>query len=436
MSNQHYFDSAYLVDGWADDVLISVCSNNLITKIRTGVSRSESATAIHHTGIAIPGMVNVHSHAFQRAFAGLSEFRTGKHDSFWTWRKLMYDFVEKLTPDDIYDTAWNLYSELRSSGYTWVGEFHYVHNAPNGKPYDDRTCLADAVLRAAADAGIGICILPVLYQRGGFNSEELTPAQRRFFLDNDSFLDLVSDLRTRHATDPNVEVGIAFHSLRAVSMDDIQRVASAWRTMDANGVIHIHIAEQTAEVEDCVATSGRRSVEYLTSEIDVDDRWCLIHATHLNDAEIQSIARSGAIAGLCPTTEANLGDGIFPAPEFLDASGRIAIGSDSHISVSPRSELRLLEYGQRLTRRGRAILGTESDSVGTNLYKQAASGGAAAIGVPTGQITVGNRADIILLDPSHPTIAHAPTERILDRFVFCDAGNPVSGTIVGNLLDD
>lgn len=417
---QLHFESAFLADGWANDVVISLDENGTIANIE-----SETTLTAPSAGLAIPGMVNAHSHAFQRAFAGLSEYRTGQHDSFWTWRKLMYDFVEKLTPEEIYATAFSLYSELKQFGYTWVGEFHYVHNAPDGKPYDQRACLADAVIQAAKDAKLGICLLPVLYQRGGFGNKPLAAAQRRFYLDNQSFLNLVSDLTTQYHNDVDVEIGIAFHSLRAVSIENIREVAAAWKTLRPDGVIHIHVAEQTKEVDDCVAVTGRRSVEYLMSEIEVDDSWCLIHATHLNESEIESIANRGAIAGLCPTTEANLGDGIFPAARFFAAGGRIAIGSDSHISVNPRSELRLLEYAQRLTKRARAVLGTRTESVGTHLYAQAAAGGACAIGVRTGSIEIGNRADIVVLDRSHPALGGVQNERLLDRFIFCDAGNPV-----------
>ena len=426
MSNRHSirYQSALINGAWADDVVIAV-EGGLVTEI----TRDAGADVVADetiAGIAIPGMVNVHSHAFQRAFAGLSEYRTGQHDSFWTWRTLMYDFVSRLTPEDIYETARGLYSELSGNGYSWVGEFHYVHNAPDGSPYDDRACLSDAVIQAAQDVGIGICILPVLYQRGGFANEQLDPAQRRFALSEDAFLDLVSDLRTRWGGATDVEIGIAFHSLRAVSVDVMRRVTEAFRTDQPGGVIHIHVAEQTKEVDDCVAATGRRSVEYLLSELPVDGGWCLIHATHLDDSEIAGIAASGATVGLCPTTEANLGDGVFAAAEFLKAGGQIAIGTDSHVCVNPRSELRLLEYGQRLTKRSRAVLGTDTVSVGRRLYEAAAIGGSAAIGVNTGQLRVGSRADIVVLDPKHPAIAGVTGDRVLDRYVFCDAGNPVA----------
>ena len=426
MSNRHSirYQSALVDEAWADDVVIAV-EGGLVTEITLNAGADVIADEAS-AGIAIPGMVNVHSHAFQRAFAGLSEYRTGQHDSFWTWRTLMYDFVSRLTPEDIYETARGLYSELSDNGYSWVGEFHYVHNAPDGSPYDDRSCLSDAVIQAAQDVGIGICILPVLYQRGGFANEQLDPAQRRFALSEDAFLDLVSDLRTRWGRANDVEIGIAFHSLRAVSVDVMRRVTEAFRTDQPGGVIHIHVAEQTKEVDDCVAATGRRSVEYLLSELPVDGGWCLIHATHLDDSEIAGIAASGATVGLCPTTEANLGDGVFAAAEFLKAGGRIAIGTDSHVCVNPRSELRLLEYGQRLTKRSRAVLGTDTVSVGRRLYEAAAIGGSAAIGVNTGQLRVGSRADIVVLDPKHPAIAGVTGDRVLDRYVFCDAGNPVA----------
>lgn len=424
------FTTALVNDEWAENVVLTVSQDGLIANILTNAP-SDAVVDETIVGTAIPGMPNVHSHAFQRAFAGLSESRTGRHDSFWTWRKLMYDFVERLTPEEIYKTARGLYYELARFGYTWVGEFHYVHNSPSGLPYEDRSCLSDALIHAARDVGIGICLLPVLYQRGGFADEELAPAQRRFSLSEGEFLNLVSDLRTKWGSTANVEIGIAFHSLRAVSVDVIRRVTEAFRRDQPDGVIHIHVAEQTKEVDGCLAATGRRPVEYLLSEVPVDNRWCLIHATHLKEKEIHAMANSGATAGLCPTTEANLGDGIFSTPEFVAAGGRFAIGSDSHVCVNPRSELRLIEYGQRLTRRSRAVLCDERRSVGRYLYDSAASGGAVAIGIEGGVLKVGSRADLVVLDPSHPAIDGSTGDRLIDRYVFCDAGNPVSRTMVG-----
>ena len=428
--NETFFFPAALINGtWCDRVSMRV-HDGVIKHIEVDTQVPDNAAVID--GIAIPGMLNVHSHAFQRAFAGLSEYRTADRDSFWTWRKLMYECATRWTPDDIYGIALGLYRELLENGYTWVGEFHYLHNDIGGSKYDDLTTMSDAVIRAAQDAGIGICILPVLYQRAGFSGGDLDPAQLRFVLDEDTFLGLVDQLRTRWGRLPDVRVGIAFHSLRAVGMDVINRVTAAVRAEEPATPIHIHVAEQTREVAECEAAVGRRPVEYLLSEAEVDAAWCLIHATHLSQQEISGIVASGAVVGLCPTTEANLGDGVFPAAEFLAVGGRISIGSDSHVCVNPRSELRLLEYGQRLTTNKRAVLGTESKSVGRNLYESALEGGATALGV-SAVLAEGSRADFSIINPAHPAIQLVAGDRILDRLVFCDAGNPIQGVFVGGV---
>ena len=419
---------AALVDGqWQDNVQISVSPDGLIERIDSDVVSNESIENL----IALPGMVNVHSHAFQRGFAGLSEFRTAANDSFWTWRKLMYDFVGRLTPDDVYATARQLYSEILAAGYTWVGEFHYLHNDFGGANYSNIGEMSDAIQRAAMDTGIGLCHLPVLYQRGGFGDEPIASGQDRFVLSNDQFCELVESCRSKWVDAANTKVGIALHSLRAVSVEAAVAAIEHVKRIDSQAPIHIHVAEQTAEIEACVATHRRRSVEFLFDSLPVDESWCLIHATHLNDREIEQIAASKAVVGLCPTTEANLGDGIFRAEEFLKLGGRICIGSDSHCSVDLREELRLLEYGQRLTTRRRAVLGTNDVSVGRNLYCHAAKEGARAIGINAGEISVGKRADFTLIDASHPAIDNVSGDRILDRLIFANIGNPIAGVVVG-----
>ena len=419
---------AALVDGqWQDNVQISVSPDGLIERIDSDVVSNESIENL----IALPGMVNVHSHAFQRGFAGLSEFRTAANDSFWTWRKLMYDFVGRLTPDDVYATARQLYSEILAAGYTWVGEFHYLHNDFGGASYSNIGEMSDAIQRAAMDTGIGLCHLPVLYQRGGFGDEPIASGQDRFVLSNDQFCELVESCRSKWVDAANTKVGIALHSLRAVSVEAAVAAIEHVKRIDSQAPIHIHVAEQTAEIEACVATHRRRSVEFLFDSFPVDESWCLIHATHLSDRELEQIAASKAVVGLCPTTEANLGDGIFRAEEFLKLGGRICIGSDSHCSVDLREELRLLEYGQRLTTRRRAVLGTNDVSVGRNLYCHAAKEGARAIGINAGEISVGKRADFTLIDASHPAIDNVSGDRILDRLIFANIGNPIAGVVVG-----
>ena len=429
MSKQFRFETALVGDQWKQNVEIAISDDGLIERIDCQI-----AGGVFDKLIAVPGMVNVHSHAFQRGFAGLSEYRTATNDSFWTWRKLMYDFVQRLTPDEVYTIAKQLYREMLAAGYTWVGEFHYVHNEAGGKTYDNLSEMSDAIFRAAADTGIGLCHLPVLYQRGGFENEPIAPGQDRFVLNTDQFCQLVNQCHEKSVTLDNVKTGIAIHSLRATSCEAALKVINHARDIEAAIPIHIHVAEQTAEIDACVKSNGKRSVQFLYDHLPVDQHWCLIHATHLNDKELQQIVKSKAVVGLCPTTEANLGDGIFRAEEFLAAEGRFSLGSDSHCSVDLREELRILEYGQRLTTRRRAILGSDQVSVGRNLYCRAAKGGAQAIGINAGEIAVGKRADFTLIDPIHPAIGDVQADRILDRFIFTNVGNPVAGVVVGGRL--
>jgi len=426
VSNVFRFQSALVGDHWQNNVRITVGSDGLIESIESDVSDSDIEPIV-----AIPGIANVHSHAFQRGFAGLSEYRTAANDSFWTWRKLMYDFVGRLTPDDVYSIAKQLYSEMLAAGYTWVGEFHYLHNDIGGATYANIGEMSDAITRAASDTGIGLCHLPVLYQRGGFDDEPIAPGQDRFVLSDDQFSELVEKCHSSLGDKPNAKVGIAIHSLRAASVHAATLAIDHLRKLDSAAPIHIHVAEQTAELDACQKTHGKRSVEFLFDNLPVDEHWCLIHSTHLNDQELKSIAESRAVVGLCPTTEANLGDGIFRAEEFLAAGGQISIGSDSHCSVDLREELRILEYGQRLTTRRRAVLGSDDVSVGRNLYCRAAKGGAQALGINAGEIAVGKRADFTLVDPLHPSIDGVEGDRILDRLIFANIGNPIAGVVVG-----
>lgn len=407
---------------WHSNVTISIEGGN-ISAVTTDTAPERDTE--HLDGVAIPAMVNVHSHAFQRGFAGLSEFRTSANDSFWTWRRLMYDFVGKLNPDQVFVIARHLYFEMIAAGYSWVGEFHYLHNDANGRAFDEIERMSRSVLEAAVEPEIGICLLPVLYQRSGFDSNSVNEGQQRFALTNDQFCELMLANRQQIENLPNAKLGIAIHSLRAVRAGGIRR-ALKFREQELSCCpVHIHVAEQTQEIEDCVAATGKRSVEYLLSEFNVDPNWCLIHATHMNKEETRNLALTGAVAGLCPTTEANLGDGFFPASEFLAEGGKISIGSDSHCSVDLTDELRTLEYGARLQSRQRAILGTDAFSVGRRLYEAASVGGGQAIGVNTGKIASGSQADLLVIDDSHPTIAGAQEDRLLDRFIFVNAGNPI-----------
>ena len=361
----------------------------------------------------LPGLPNLHSHAFQRAMAGLAERQSDPQDSFWTWRELMYRFAGRVDPDSQYAIATQLYAEMLEAGYTSVCEFHYLHHAPDGRPYDDPAAMSHSLIAAARDTGIRLTLLPVLYMSGGFDGRPLGERQRRFGHTLDAYLALLQSLRALES--PTLKLGVAFHSLRAVPATALAAVLEA--IGDAPMPIHIHIAEQIGEVQDCLALRGARPVEWLLANVPVDARWTLVHATHLEPSEVQGIARCGATVAICPTTEANLGDGLFPLRAFLDAGGQWGIGSDSHVSVSPVEELRWLEYCQRLvTRRRNIAVGADQPSTGALLYAQALAGGRRACG----QGPDAND-DVIVLDGQAPVLAGARAADLLDRYVF--AGN-------------
>jgi formimidoylglutamate deiminase len=365
---------------------------------------------------ALPGMPNLHSHAFQRAMAGLAERRGTSDDSFWSWREVMYAFAERIGPDDLRDIAAQLYVEMLKAGYTRVCEFHYLHRQPDGTPYADPAAMSLALVEAARETGIGLTLLPVLYMTGGFDGRALAPRQRRFGMGVDAYLALLE--RLRGLRDTQVEAGIALHSLRAVPPDAMRAVLSSPLARDCP--IHIHVAEQIGEVQDCLAVRNARPVEWLLGHTDVDARWCLVHATHLTTDECRRAAASGAVAGLCPTTEGNLGDGLFPLRAWLDSGGTLGIGSDSHISVSPVEELRWLEYGQRLTTGKRNVAAAPGGSVGETLWQAALDGGARAAGQPA-PLSPGASADLIVLDDAAPLLAARDEASVLDSFIF--AGN-------------
>ncbi|EIL92811.1 formimidoylglutamate deiminase [Rhodanobacter spathiphylli] len=376
----------------------------------------------------LPGMPNLHSHAFQRAMAGLAERRSKAEDSFWSWRETMYAFAAAITPEQLKAIASQLYVEMLKSGYTRVCEFHYLHHQPDGTPYAQPAAMSLALIEAAREAGIGLTLLPVLYMSGGFDGRALSARQRRFGHSVDGYLRLLESLRAHE--DDAVRVGIALHSLRAVPEQALAEVLAS--PLARTGPIHIHIAEQIGEVQDCLATRGARPVEWLFEHADVDERWCLVHATHLTEAETAQLARSGAVAGLCPTTEANLGDGLFPLADFLDAGGTLGVGSDSHISISPVEELRWLEYGQRLATRHRNIAARQQgDSVGETLWRAALAGGARASGAPVGELRAGARADLIVLDDASPLLAARDTRSLIDSFLFSGNTPLVRDVMVG-----
>lgn len=361
-------------------------------------------------GWRLPGVANLHSHAFQRAMAGLAERQTNPEDSFWTWRETMYRFAARMTPESNYAVARQLYAEMLEAGYTTVCEFHYVHHRPDGAPYADPAAMSLALAAAARDTGIRLTLLPVLYMAGGFDGRALGERQRRFGHDVANYLRLFESLHARQ--DGLLRVGCALHSLRAVPGTAMREVLAA---LPADAPVHIHIAEQIGEVQDCLAIRGARPVEWLLANAQVGPRWTLVHATHLTDAEVAGIAGSGATVAICPTTEANLGDGLFPLRDYLDAGGRWGIGSDSHVSVSPVEELRWLEYGQRLATRHRNIaVGANTPSVGETLLRGVQASAANATAFDASE-------DAVVLDADAPALAGARADGVADRWIF--AGN-------------
>lgn len=389
MASKLHLETALTPDGWQNDVLVTVDAGLIVAVEAAGASTWERVS-----GVAVPGLPNLHSHAFQRAMAGLTERRGGAVDSFWTWREEMYRFVGRLTPNDLEAIAAFAYMEMLEAGFTSVAEFHYLHHQPDGRPYENPAEMSERIVAAAHTTGIGLTLLPVLYRQGGFLGKEPSPAQRRFLSTRDSYARL---METRI---PDGSIGIAPHSLRAVTLDDLAWAASTWRTAPA----HVHISEQTAEVEQCLAAHGKRPVDLLMDTVEVDARWFLIHATHADVNEIGRIATSQATVGLCPITEANLGDGLFDVPALLTKGGRLGIGSDSNVRISAADELRTLEYGQRLIQRQRNVLGDPAVSTGRRLFERAAGGNT---------IAPGQRADFVVLDRNG-----FDGDAVLDHWIF------------------
>jgi formiminoglutamate deiminase len=415
--NSFHFESALLPHGWAEDVQI-VVGDGMILSLATGVPPQAGDNML---GVALPGLPNLHSHAFQRGMAGLAEWRGASDDSFWTWRETMYRFVDRLTPDHLQAIAALAYAEMLEGGFTRVGEFHYLHHDRDGRPFADPAAMSAAIVAAAQESGIALTHLPVFYAHAGFGGLPPGEGQRRFIHDVDSFAGLLDRLRTLLAPLPDAILGVAPHSLRAVTPDQLGRLVTL-----ADGPIHIHVAEQVKEVEDCIAWSGQRPVEWLLANMPVDSRWCFVHATHMTGTETQALAASGAVAGLCPITEANLGDGLFPAPDFLAAGGVFGIGSDSNVLIDATEELRLLEYGQRLVARGRNILAPAGGSTGGTLYRDAVRGGAKALGAPVG-LTVGAPADFLTLDDAHPSLIGRKGDALLDGLLFAAGRSALDG---------
>lgn len=412
-----FSNRAWLPDGWAEDVAITI-ENGLIVAIDTGTGAKPDDIPVD---TLLPAQANLHSHSFQRAMAGMTEFREAGQESFWTWRSLMYQFLDHLTPVQIGAIAAQVFMEMQEAGYASVGEFHYVHHNPGGQFYDNRAELSARIIAAATVSGIGLTHLPVLYSYGGANRAPLTGGQLRFGNDVEEYFELLSDIRIAMAGLPDdYRLGIAPHSLRATCPADLKDVLDHF----SDGPIHIHIAEQPREVDEVSQWLGQRPVEWLLSHQDVNANWCLIHATHMTRTETAAVANSGAVVGLCPITEANLGDGPFNGPAYLTDGGRFGIGSDSNIRISLTEELRTLEYGQRLRDLSRNIMVSGTGSVGQSLYTNAVLGGAQAIGRHAGKIETGFLADLVAIDSGDPYLCALAPQQLFDGLCFA-AGDRV-----------
>lgn len=408
-----WFESAMLPTGWAQSVRVEIATG-LISRVECGVA-PQPEDERHNT--ALPGLANVHSHGFQRGMAGLAEYRGASDDDFWSWREVMYRFLDHITPDDVEAINAQACVEMLESGFTHVGEFHYLHNDTNGARYANPAEMAERVVAAADATGIGLTLLPVFYAHSDFGGAAPKHGQRRFLNDIEGFAKLYD--ASRSALPKDAVLGVAPHSLRAVTAEELQNLLA----LHPNGPVHIHAAEQVKEVEASVAFSGARPIEWLLDHAVVDTRWCLIHATHMTTAETERLAKSGAVAGLCPVTEANLGDGIFPALRYLGAGGQIGIGTDSNILIGAGEELRALEYSQRLAHQARNVIAcNQRPSVGNRLFNAALSGGAQSLGIASG-IAAGMRADIISLNVDHPALCERAGDQLLDSWIFASNQN-------------
>ena len=417
------FERLLVDDRWERDVRVAVDTGGRIAALETGGAGPDCPRV---AGWAVPGVPNVHSHAFQRALAGLAEGRGP--DSFWSWREVMYAFLDRLTPDVVEAVAAQLYVETLKAGFTCVGEFHYLHHGPGGVPYDDPAEMSRRILAAARTAGIGLVHMPAVYEAGGFGGEPLDGSQRRFRMDPEG----VARLHDALAGDfgAGERLGWALHSLRAVPGESFARIGE----FVGGRPVHIHVAEQELEVRECTAHRRARPVEWLLGNAPVDERWCLVHATHVSRGEMAAVAGSGAVAGLCPTTEANLADGLFPLGAFAGLGGRFAIGTDSHVSRSPVEELRLLEYGRRLVTKSRAGVaggGGVFAGAGGALLAHAWADGCRALGWEGGRVVVGRRADVVVLDAGHPALVGREGAAVLDSWIFSGSDNPVRDVMVG-----
>jgi formimidoylglutamate deiminase len=412
-------------DGWKSDVRVTI-EDGAIAAVETKALAREGD---ERHAIMAPAAANLHSHAFQRAMAGLAEVRSEETDTFWTWRETMYRFALMMSAEDMEAVAAQLYVEMLEAGFAAVAEFHYLHRAPDGSAYQEPAEMAGRVLSAAGRAGIGITLLPVFYAHSTFGGAPPKPEQRRFVTDLKSFARLLDDCRHLIKETAGGTIGIAPHSLRAVTPSELSELMA----LAGDGPIHIHAAEQIKEVEDCVASLGARPVRWLLDHAGVDARWCLVHATHMDEGETRDLARSGAVAGLCPVTEANLGDGIFNAADYIRDGGRYGVGTDSNVSIGVAGELRQLEYAQRLRERARNVCAPPGASCGRAMLEAIWSGGAQALRRNSGKLAPGASADIVTFRADHPTLAGKTDDQVLDAWIF-SIGNPLVDCVWGGGL--
>lgn len=410
-----YATQALTADGWRNSVRLSL-QGGVITALETDAA-PHSDDERH--AVLVPTLGNLHSHAFQRGMAGFAEISGDAADSFWSWRDVMYRFALRMNPDQLEAIAAQAYVEMLEAGFGRVGEFHYLHHDPNGARYADMGEMSGRLAAAARSTGLELTLLPVFYAHSAFGGVAPKEGQRRFVNTVDSYAALMERCRSLLSGLSGAVLGVAPHSLRAVTKDELLAVAS----MAGGAPVHIHIAEQTAEVDDCVAWSGRRPVAWLLDNAPVGGNWCLVHATHVDRQEIEGIARAGAVVGLCPVTEANLGDGVFPVNELLRRAGRIGVGTDSNVHISLAAELALLEYSQRLTARARNVISRENMSTGRALTELTLAGGAQALGGNGGRIAVGAPADFASLDARHPALYCRQGDALLDAWIFASAGH-------------
>ncbi|MBB2206056.1 formimidoylglutamate deiminase [Gluconacetobacter takamatsuzukensis] len=425
LSRSVFATQAFLPEGWRENVRLE-CASGVFTRVQPD---AKPQPGDHRADIVLPPLPSLHSHAFQRAMAGLTETRRDPADSFWTWREQMYALAARIAPDGMRAIAAQLYMEMLKAGITQVAEFHYLHRAPDGTAYDCPAEMARSVIDGAGEAGIGITMLPTLYRHAGFG-RVLAPEQKRFESAPDFIAGMMADIAATYRDNGLVDVGVGLHSLRAANREDILEMLAL---TPERAPVHIHIAEQQREVADCLDFLGRRPVAWLLDEIPVDEHWCLVHATHLDAEETRRLAASGAVAGLCPVTEANLGDGLFPLEDFIDYGGRFGIGTDSNVLPSANEELRLLEYGQRLAlqKRCRALPGEAMGSVGRYLYDASLKGGTQACGHGGGALAIGLRADLCVVNEEALSLPDLQGDTVLDSLIFARATFPANDVLCG-----